>query len=350
MRPPEIAELPFPPPGKTGWPWTAVKVRYPAMLPDGSPWPKVSIVTPSYNQAEYLEETIRSVLLQGYPNLEYIVIDGGSTDSSVKIIRKYEHWLTYWISEPDRGQSHAINKGFQRANGEILAYLNSDDIYNPVALQFAVSKFLQANCDVLVGAIDIVEIKRGSVKYIQHALPNEDTPIHFFPIFTNGRIENYRFLQPACFWSSAIWQKTGGMDERYHYVMDREWFTRALAEGATVITTDYALARFSLHPGSKSYEHWVGDSLVRAQVYWNLSGAPGFRRFPCLLESLRWGLCYLQNRYYSHYRELTENSRGVKALPALFLSRIALVLRLVMDILAFFQRARWTKKKIHGHT
>jgi glycosyltransferase involved in cell wall biosynthesis len=95
----------------------------------GSRWPRISIVTPSLNQANYLEETIRSVLLQGYPNIEYIIIDGGSTDESVEIIKKYEKWLSFWISEPDKGQSHAINKGFSKASGEIYAYINSDDLY-----------------------------------------------------------------------------------------------------------------------------------------------------------------------------------------------------------------------------
>lgn len=100
-------------------------------MPDGKPWPKISIVTPSFNQGQYIEETIRSILLQGYPNLEYIVIDGGSTDGAVDVIRKYEKWLTYWVSEPDKGQADAINKGLERCTGEIFNWINSDDILLP---------------------------------------------------------------------------------------------------------------------------------------------------------------------------------------------------------------------------
>jgi glycosyltransferase involved in cell wall biosynthesis len=100
-------------------------------MPSGQPWPKISIVTPSYNQGQYIEETIRSVIMQGYPNLEYIVIDGGSTDNTVDIIKKYDKDIAYWISEKDRGQTHALNKGFERATGDILAYINSDDVYMP---------------------------------------------------------------------------------------------------------------------------------------------------------------------------------------------------------------------------
>ena len=97
--------------------------------------PKISTVTPSFNQGKFLEKTILSVLEQGYPNLEYIIIDGGSSDESVDIIKKYADRLNYWVSEADRGQSHAINKGFERATGEIFGWLNSDDWYHPGALQ-----------------------------------------------------------------------------------------------------------------------------------------------------------------------------------------------------------------------
>ena len=112
------------------------ELRPPAPIAGGL-LPKLSIVTPSYNQARFLERTILSVLNQGYPRLEYIIIDGGSTDGSVDIIRKYERYLTHWESQPDRGQSHAINKGFERATGEYVGWQNSDDLYFPGALRWA---------------------------------------------------------------------------------------------------------------------------------------------------------------------------------------------------------------------
>jgi glycosyltransferase involved in cell wall biosynthesis len=113
------------------WVWRENKIQFPELMPNGKPWPKISIVTPSYNQGKYIEETIRSVIMQGYPNLEYIVIDGGSTDNTVEIIKKYQNNISYWVSEKDKGQTHAINKGFEKATGDIVAYLNSDDVYMP---------------------------------------------------------------------------------------------------------------------------------------------------------------------------------------------------------------------------
>src|SRR5688572_24844846 len=134
MSSPSLAQMPPPPPEKTGWPWTEESPQLPDTMPNGQPWPKITIVTPSYNQGQFLEETIRSVLLQGYPNLEYIIMDGGSTDGSVDIIRKYEPYIAYWVSTTDRGQSHAINKGFSLATGHLMGWLNSDDVYAPNAL------------------------------------------------------------------------------------------------------------------------------------------------------------------------------------------------------------------------
>ena len=125
MCTPTVSELPKPPLGKTGWPWTlegrATEPRYSS----GYECPQITLVTPSYNQAEFVETTIRSVLLQGYSNLEYFVMDGNSSDSSCDVIRKYEKWITAWVSESDRGQSHAINKGLAKATGRVFGWLNS---------------------------------------------------------------------------------------------------------------------------------------------------------------------------------------------------------------------------------
>jgi len=144
-----LSELPPPPEGKFGWPWTEETPPILSEISWSKRWPKVTIVTPSYNQAEYLEETIRSVLLQGYPNLEYIIIDGGSSDESLNIIKKYDRWIDYWVSESDYGQSHAINKGFRKATGEICGWLNSDDVYLPNAVNIVVKEFCRNNSSAI---------------------------------------------------------------------------------------------------------------------------------------------------------------------------------------------------------
>jgi cellulose synthase/poly-beta-1,6-N-acetylglucosamine synthase-like glycosyltransferase len=132
-----LSDLPPPPPRTFGWPWTAQTTAALGSLGAGQSLPKITVITPSFNQGRFIEETIRSVLLQHYPNLEYLIYDAGSSDGSVEAIRKYEPWLTFWVSEQDRGQAHAINKGLARASGEIVAWLNSDDTYRPGALAAA---------------------------------------------------------------------------------------------------------------------------------------------------------------------------------------------------------------------
>lgn len=133
--PPTIDDLPSPSTNKAGWPWTEGSTKVTAGDVEASSLPTISLVTPTYNRAEFLEGTIRSVLLQGYPNLEYMVMDAGSTDGSQEIIKKYAPWLHHWESEPDRGPPHAINKGLDRATGDWFNWLNSDDYLLPNALR-----------------------------------------------------------------------------------------------------------------------------------------------------------------------------------------------------------------------
>ena len=200
------------------WPWVAqVRPASEAIL-DGSPWPRITVVTPSYNQGRFLEETIVSVLSQGYPNLEYIIIDGGSTDNSVDIIRKYESKLAYWVSEPDRGQSHAINKGWKRATGEILTWLNSDDYYLQGTFQRVATAF-NDNWDV--GFV------HGITQYIDAAgnlLPK--TYGSEFNLDNQLRTGVNTVAQQSAFINVKALEKVGYLDENLHMGMDQELWLR----------------------------------------------------------------------------------------------------------------------------
>jgi len=216
MRCPTLRELPAPAKHKTGWPLTEESERLPEKMPDGRPWPKISIVTPSYNQGQFIEETIRSVLLQGYPNLEYIIIDGGSTDSSVDIIKKYSPWLTYWVSEPDRGQSHAINKGWKMATGEIFAYLNSDDTYLPGAI-IAAESFLTEHPDIsmIYGDCNFID-EEGKIMRTYHGKEFDIRKMLFANIIP----------QQTVFFRDHVLDRIGYLDESLHMVMDRDMWIR----------------------------------------------------------------------------------------------------------------------------
>lgn len=175
--------------------------------------PKISIVTPSYNQGRYLETTILSILNQNYPNLEYIVIDGGSKDKSAEIIQKYEKDLAYWVSEKDKGQSNAINKGFAKASGEIYGWLNSDDRLEPGALDTIAESFLQhPEVDVFVGHGRKADIS-GNIVY--YKAPDELTFERFC-----GWMDGGNFMQPSCFYRSHVWHEAGPLDESIDIALD----------------------------------------------------------------------------------------------------------------------------------
>lgn len=211
-----LKELPLPLNGESGWPWTDECPAFPPVMPSGKKWPKISIVTPSFNQGQYIEETIRSVLLQNYPNLEYVVIDGGSSDDSVRIIKKYEPWLTYWVSEKDSGQSHAINKGFEKCSGDLLNWLCSDDILLQGALKTITCQMdLENPCWLIGGAYRFDERTKKSYK---------KELIEFFNIKNLLLWTSQSIPQSSVFWNKKMHDKYV-LDETLCYTMDVDlWF------------------------------------------------------------------------------------------------------------------------------
>jgi glycosyltransferase involved in cell wall biosynthesis len=203
--------------------------------------PLVTIVTPSYNQAQYLEQTIASVLAQDYPNLEYFVVDGGSTDGSLEIIQRYADRLSWWVSEPDNGQADAINKGLARAKGEFVAWLNSDDVYFPDAINQAV-RVLQAD-----SALGLVY---GQLRSINAAGETFNT-ITYHPYSLEDLLAFRIIGQPAIFMRRAVLERAGLLDSRYHFLLDHHLWIR-IARLAPMKYLPVPLAAARHHPAAKN--------------------------------------------------------------------------------------------------
>lgn len=241
-KPVSLSDLPPPPPGRTGWPWDLAPT--PRMVEQA---PRITLVTPSFRQAAFLEETIRSILLQGYPNLQYIVIDGGSDDGSVDILKKYAPWLDYWVSEPDRGQSHAINKGLSRANGVWFNWVNSDDCLLPGALQAIAN----------AGAADRISIVTGQLQFGPGLAQPHATRQAALTYDLAHSLVHHCICQPATFLRTALVRELGGLDETLHFTMDLALWLRALSLlGASCVASIPApLAFFREHGEAKTARH-----------------------------------------------------------------------------------------------
>lgn len=204
---------------------------------------RLTVITPSYNQAAYLEATLSSVLTQDQPGLEYIVIDGASTDNSPDIIRGYASRLAFWVSEPDAGQAAAINKGLRRAQGEIVAWLNSDDTYRPGAVAAAVG-FLAAHpeVDVVYGDVDFVDPAGQRLG----TMPAWDFDPQLQVCATN------LIPQPATFFRRALYERVGGLDETLHLALDYDLWVRMVLAGGKFAHVPQVWATYRLHPASKT--------------------------------------------------------------------------------------------------
>lgn len=186
--------------------------------PGEETFPRVTVVTPSYEQAAYLDQTLRSVLEQNYPNLEYFVVDGGSTDGSVDVIRKRESALSWWVSEPDRGHAHAVNKGWARSTGEILAFLNSDDVYLPGAIASAVD-FLVRHPDVDIVHTNALHITEDGTVFNVNVPP---------PFSVRRMLESCFITQPTVFLRRTVFERLGGLTEDFSHSLDYEYWLRAV--------------------------------------------------------------------------------------------------------------------------
>lgn len=203
--------------------------------------PKVTIITPSFNQAEFLENTIQSVLEQGYPNLEYMIIDGGSTDGSLDIIKKYENRLSWWISEPDCGQSDAINKGLQRASGEIISWLNSDDLHMPGTISVIVNAFKETpDMGLIYG--DVLSIDR--VGHVFNVMRYADWGLDDLMTFSI-------IGQAGTFIRREVLNETGLLDPNFHCLMDHHLWLR-IAQVAPMRYLPEAIAAARFHPQAKN--------------------------------------------------------------------------------------------------
>jgi glycosyltransferase involved in cell wall biosynthesis len=242
-----LKTLPPPPADKTGWPWTVETA--PALYADNAAWPKLTIVTPSYNQDKFIEETIRSVLLQNYPNLEYIVMDGGSTDNTKRVLEKYSPWISYWQSKKDNGQSHAINMGFSLADGEYLAWINSDDYYLQSVFHAVVNRFLQSKAAFVYG-------------YGYNKSAGEDLELVKMLPLLDYFIKIPSLIQPSCFWKSTIHQPIW---EELHCALDYELWLR-MVKGARKSLISEPLSVTNIHDDAKTHDpkmamKWQEDHL-----------------------------------------------------------------------------------------
>jgi len=236
--------------------------------------PRISIVTPSFNQVEYLEETIRSVLGQDYPNLEYIVIDGGGTDGSVEIIKRYAPHLHYWVSEQDHGQADAIMKGFQHATGEVLGWLNSDDVYLPGALSKVAETFQRSpGIGFVIG--DYVRIGTDSRIVRCHRLPKLRKWLYS---------PNMNWIpQPSVLFTRKAFVKVGGLDTHLSYSIDADLWCRFIDHGIKGRNIRAYLSAFRSHPNSKGSTQGATTSVIEQKIliqryYYNVRLPRRFRR------------------------------------------------------------------------
>ncbi len=209
-------------------------------------YPKITIITPTLNQGQYIEETIQSIVTQNYPNLEYIIIDGCSSDNTLEIIKKYENYITFWISEKDNGQSQAINKGIKKSTGEIINWINSDDILITNSLFLIAEQFAkEAETQCVIGNYLIIDDTNTSQRFTQKVINQSLEKTSEYTIIK----------QPSTFYRKSAIEKMGLLNEQLHYTMDFEWWLKYLAlfDIYNVTEIENNIAGFRVHNNSKTF-------------------------------------------------------------------------------------------------
>lgn len=267
--------LPDPPEGKTGWPWT--EETDPVIYNGLKNIPKISILTPSFNQGEFIEQTIRSVLLQNYPNLEFIIIDGGSKDNTVEIINKYSKWIKYWISEKDKGQSEAINKGMAKCEGTIFNWINSDDYYYPDCFKNLAESF----------SSDRVFVVAGNYRFFDDKGEMEDRIIEFSLRDTiEATIADVIVNQPSTFFRLDIIKSLGKIDEKLQYVMDQDIFKKYLFKYGqdNIKVIDKDLSHFRFHSKSKTFQYLFNNEYTG--IFYSIAKKAGMKKHLELIKKI----------------------------------------------------------------
>ena len=252
--------FPSPPPGKSGWPWD---LQTAAPQPT-APVPRISVIIPSFNLGRFIEETIRSIVLQRWPDLELIIVDGGSSDETVEIIRKYEPWIAWWVSEADQGQPEAINKGLKKVTGDIVAWFNADDFFTN-GIFAAVAVAWHRNPRGIYAAPVANFYARGRETLIRPRGMSIENVVQYWT-------RRSLWHDPGLFWSRAVVDAVGGPDPSLHCAHDFDYLVRAL-QHATVEYVDHVAAGFRLHQESKTVsrtEQMMAETVAVRRRYWHL--------------------------------------------------------------------------------